>query len=351
MPKFWGSKPSTTKERYAYIRSNGMYVPEKVVTNEDLTKLMDTSNEWIVQRTGINERRYADIGVNTSDLAKLAVENMLSKKEVKLKDIDCLIFATCSPDFLIPGTGVLLQDKLGISKSHIPCYDIRQQCSGYIYGLQMAKAFIETGVYENILVVGAELHSHALEMNTRGRAVSVIFGDGAACSVISATNNDSSCIISTSAFSDGAGAFKGMHGKLFDQSQKPIIWYDPKNDDENIDLYPVMASSKNLFTNAVRRMVEVAKKSLKENDLSLKDIKYLLPHQANMRINQMVADYLKVDQDKVLYNIHKYGNTTAATIPLLLSEFTDNGTIKRGDLILMVSFGVGFTWGSALIRY
>ncbi len=335
----------------AYIRSTGMYVPDNVVTNDDLSKMMTTSDEWIHQRSGIRERRYADEGDRCSDLAKRSVEDMLKKGDVSADEIDCIIFATLSPDCHFPGAGVFLQDKLGWAERCIPCYDIRQQCSGFIYGLQMAQSFVESGMYKNVLLIGAELHSNALEYNDRGRAVTVLFGDGAASVVISESPNETSKILTTQVHADGRGAMNGIHLTLFDIGKKPIVPYDPSNDAENQEMYPEMPNPKNLFTNAVRRMVEVSLACLEKHNFTVDDIDWVLPHQANKRINSMAAEYLSVPEEKVLYNIHKYGNTTAATIPLLLNEFTVNGTIKRGDLILIVGFGSGFTWGASLVRY
>jgi 3-oxoacyl-[acyl-carrier-protein] synthase III len=338
-------------ERKAYLRSSGMYVPEKVVTNNDLSKLMTTSDEWIHQRSGIRERRYVEPGVYCSDLAKNAVQNMLSKGKVHADEIDCIIFATLSPDFHFPGTGVFLQTKLGWADRHIPCYDIRQQCSGFIYGLQMAQAFIETGMYQNVLLVGAEVHSNALEYNDRGRAVTVLFGDGAACVVVSEARDEKSMILKTQVHADGKGAHDGVHLILFDISKKPIVYYNPNDASENMVLFPEMPNPKNLFTNAVRRMAAVSIAVLEQMGLKASDVDWVLPHQANKRINDMAAQFMGIPEEKVLFNIHKYGNTTAATIPLLLDEYTVNGTIKRGDLLLMVGFGSGFTWGAALARY
>jgi 3-oxoacyl-[acyl-carrier-protein] synthase III len=338
-------------ERHAYFRSTGMYVPERVVTNDDLSKLMTTSDEWIHKRSGIRERRYVEPGVRCSDLAKHAVENLLSKGGVQADEIDCIIFATLSPDIHFPGSGVFLQEKMGWSDRHIPCYDIRQQCSGFIYGVQMAQAFIETGMYENVLLVGAEVHSNALEYNDRGRAVTVLFGDGAACAVISKSPSPESMIMKTKVHADGKGAFDGVHLILFDISKKPIVYYNPSDEKENIVLFPEMPNPKNLFTNAVRRMAEVSLSSLEQLGLKASDVDWVLPHQANKRINDMAAQFMGIPEEKVLFNIHKYGNTTAATIPLLLDEYTVNGTIKRGDLMLMVGFGSGFTWGASLVRY
>ncbi len=340
-----------TTRTSAYIRSSGMYVPETVVKNDDLPDVLETSDEWIVQRSGIHERRVAKPGQLCSDLALNAVENLLSKGEVDAREIDCIIFATLSPDIFFPGTAVFLQEKLGWADRHIPCYDIRQQCTGFVYGLQMAQAFVESGVYQNVLLVGSEVHSNALDYSVRGRAVTVLFGDAAAAVVVSPSRDDRSRILKINTHADGKGALTGIHMKIFDIGKRPIIDYDPTDFESNKDLFPEMPSSKNLFSNAVRRMTEVSLTTLAQLGLKNTDVDWVLPHQANMRINQMVAKQLEVAQGRVLYNIHKYGNTTAATIPLLLAEFTDRGTIRRGDLLLMVAFGSGFTWGAAVVRY
>ena len=334
----------------SYIRAVGMYVPENVVKNNDLPQELNTSDEWIRQRTGVFERRYAEPGDRTSDLAKRAVENMLAKGAIKADEIDCLIFATLSPDFFFPGAGVFLQEKLGWADRHIPCYDIRQQCSGFVYGLQMAQAFIETGMYKNVLLVGAEIHSNALDFSERGRSVTVLFGDGAGVLVIS-PSSDESQILSTEIHADGAGALNGIHMKLHDIGKRPLVYYNPFDFEANADLYPDMPSSRNLFANAVRRMTEVSQSVLGKLNLSVSEIDWVVPHQANIRINKSVVEHLGISDDKVLYNVYKYGNTTAATIPLLLAEYTENNTIKRGDLLLTPAFGSGFTWGASVIRY
>jgi 3-oxoacyl-[acyl-carrier-protein] synthase-3 len=312
---------------------------------------MDTDDEWIRQRSGIQERRYADKGVRTSDLAVKAVENLLAKSELDAEEIDCIIFATLSPDIFFPGSGVFMQEKLGWAGRHIPCYDIRQQCSGFIYGLQMAQAFIESHMYNNVLLVGAELHSHGLDYSNRGRAVTVLFGDGAAAVVVSPSKDERSRILMSKVFADGQGALNGIHMKIYDFASKPIIDYNVDDFESNKDLFPDMPSPKNLFANAVRRMSESAVSTLNDLGLSVDDVDWVVPHQANMRINRMVAETINIPTEKVLYNMHKFGNTTAATIPLLLSEFTDNETIKRNDILLMVAFGSGFTWGAAVVRY
>ncbi|GBC63159.1 ketoacyl-ACP synthase III [Desulfonema ishimotonii] len=335
----------------AYIRSTGMYVPENVVTNHELPQELNTNDEWIRQRTGVQERRYAAPGVRTSDLAHKAVKNLLSKGDVAAEEIDCIIFATLSPDFFFPGAGVFLQEKLGWADRHIPCYDIRQQCSGFIYGLQMAQSFVESGMYRNVLLIGAEIHSNLLDFSQRGRAVTVLFGDGAAAVVVSPATDEKSQILSTAVHADGSGALNGIHMKLYDVGKRPCIDYDINDHEVNADFFPDMPASRNLFTNAVRRMTEVCQNSLKKLALTVDDVDWVVPHQANIRINKSMAEHLGIPGEKVLYNIHKYANTTAATIPLLLAEYTENETIRRGDLLLIPAFGSGFVWGTAVVRY
>lgn len=336
---------------HAYVRATGMYVPERVVTNVELAEILNTTSEWIIPTCGVKERRYADVGITTSDLAVKAVQNLLYKQDVQKEEIDCIILATLSPDHLFPGTGVFLQEKLGLSHLHIPCYDIREQCSGYIYAMQMATSFIECGMYENVLIVGAEIHSHGLDFSERGRGVTVLFGDGAGASLISRSDNEQSRILFTKVHADGRGALQGVHGFVFDQSKKPIIDYDITNPETNRHFYPEMPKPKNLFVNAIKHMSDVVATSLNRLDLDINDVAWFLPHQANKRIIRTVAEKIGLNEEKVLYNIDRYGNTTAATIPLLLSEYSENGKIKRGDLLVMAAFGSGFTWGTIILRY
>ena len=335
----------------AFIRSSGRYVPETIIKNDDLPKELETNDEWIRPRSGIRERRYVKPGWKNSDLALKPVQHLLAKGDMDDQEIDCIIFATLSPDILFPGTGVFLQDKLGWAERCIPCFDIRQQCAGFIYGLQMAKVFVESGTYNNVLLVGSELQSNLFDNSVRGRSVTVLFGDGAAAVVVSRSADPQSGILYIENHADGRGAMNGLHMKIYDIGKKPIVDYDPRDFNANADLFPQMPSSKNLFSNAVRRMTEVSLSALKHLELSTDDIDWVLPHQANKRINNMVAEKLGIHTAKVLYNIHKYGNTSAATIPLLLAEFTADGTIQRGDLLLLVAFGSGFTWGAAVMRY
>lgn len=336
---------------HAYIKSAGMYVPDNIVTNHDLPPELETNDEWIRQRSGIEERRFITPGQTTSDLAMGAVQDMFSRNEVESGVIDCIIVATLASDYFFPGAAVFLQEKLGWSSRAMPCYDIRQQCGGFVYGLQMAQAFVETGMYRNVLLVGTEIHSSFLEFSKRGRAVSVLFGDGAACVVVSPAVDETSRILTTRVHADGSGATNGIHMKFYDLAMRPVISYDPLDPESNGDLYIEMPGSRNLFSNAVRRMNEVSRAALGSLGLSVLDVDWVVPHQANMRINNAMSEYLGIDKTKVLFNIHKYANTTSATIPLLLAEYTANGTIKRGDLLLMPAFGSGFVWGAAVVRY
>ncbi len=337
----------------AKIIGTGSYVPPEVVKNDDLKQWMDTSDEWIHKRTGIRERRYAEVGITTSDLALEASKRAIENAGIQPEEVDCIILGTLSPDMFFPGTAIFMQQKLGISDHGCACYDIRQQCSAFVYGTEMAKAFIEGGMYRTVLVVGSEIHSHGLDFSTRGRAVTVLFGDGAAAVLYQRTETDreDDGVFHTEVHADGKGAFEGVHMVVYDLHRKPIVDYNPLNFEENVGLFPQMPNPRNLFVNGVLRMCEVALRALELNGLTLDDVDWVLPHQANAHINNEMAKRINLPQEKLLMNIHKYGNTTAATIPLLLDEFTRNGQIQRGQLLLCVAFGSGFTWGAVLVRY
>lgn len=339
--------------RRAKIIGTGSYLPPAVVKNDDLKQYMDTSDEWIFTRTGIKERRYAEAGVYTSDLALEATRKAIETARLQPDELECIIFATLSPDHHFPGSAVFLQTKLGIADSCCACYDIRQQCSGFLYGTEMAKAFIESGVYKNVLVVGAEIHSHALDFSNRGRGVTVLFGDGASAALFRATDTtrEDEGVFYTEVHADGQGALSGVHMKIWDISHKPYVDYDSTNFEENEALWPQMPNARNLFVNGVIRMAEVVLNALDKNGLTIDDVDWVLPHQANIHINNEMANRINLPREKVLMNINKYGNTTAATIPLLLDEHIRSGQIKRGDLLVFVAFGSGFTWGAALVRY
>ncbi len=345
----------------------GYYVPEKVVTNHDLTKVMDTSDEWIQERTGIKERRYATKHKETtSSLGARAAEIAIERAGISKEDIDFIIFATLSPDYYFPGSGVLLQRELGITKTEIGALDIRNQCSGFIYGLSIADQFIKTGMYKNILLVGAEMHSSGLDFSTRGRNVTVIFGDGAGAAVLQPTEEDKG-VLTTKLHSDGTYAEKlayfnpGAHGGYhFDKMGEEIDFgYSDAEFGEmflnqhmmdNAQTYPVM-EGKFVFKLAVTKFPEVIMEALTEVGKTPSDINMLIPHQANLRIAQFVQRLLKLEDHQVYNNIQKYGNTTAASIPIALCEAWEQGKIKEGDLVCLAAFGSGFTWGSALIRW
>ena len=339
----------------------GSYVPDRIVKNEEIaflndrhvrqdTKQTETDDEWIQRRTGISERRYVqnDGSVATSDLALQAAKRALADANLEAKDIDCIILGTLSPDIHFPGTGVFLQHKLGISQAGCPCFDIRQQCSGFVYGLQMADAFIKTGMYKRILLVGAELHSHSLDFTTRGRDVMVLFGDGAGAMILGPmeTDDPKAGVMYTSAHADGSGAMS-LYLKIFQIANLPYVDYDAHNRDENQTMYPQM-DGKRVFLNAVRGMVMSTQTALEKTGLTWDDIQWFVPHQANLRINEKVAEVANIPEAKILNSIQFYGNTTAATVPLTIDHWRQQGKVKRGDRILSSVFGSGFTWGATI---
>lgn len=329
---------------HAAIIGTGMYVPPRVVTNHDLAKIMDTSDEWIQQRTGIVERRYVETGVGTSELAYYASIQAIENAKLEPKDIDLIIFATLSPERYFPGTGVFLQERLDVPG--IPALDIRTQCTGFIYGLSIADQFIKTGMYKTILLVGSEVHSMGLDFSDRGRDTAVIFGDGAGAVVIQATEDDNRGILSTHLHADGRFAkelWVPYPGTLEDKWLKPERLADG-------DHYPKM-NGKLVYVHAVKKFPEVIMEALNANDLKIEDVDLLIPHQANLRISMAIADQLGLNSEKVFNNIHRYGNTTAASIPIALYEANKEGRTKKGDLVALAAFGSGFTWGSALIRW
>ncbi len=332
------------------IVSVGMYVPEKVVTNHDLEKLMDTSNEWIIQRSGIEERRWVEDNVTTGDLALKASEEAIAKAGIDRKEIDCILFATLSPDHDFPGAACFLQPRLGLTD--IPSIDIRQQCSGFLYALSVADHFIRLGTYKTILVVGAEIHSKGLNKTTAGRDVSVLFGDGAGAVIMKQKDvknpKTDSHIFSTSLYSQGEFAKElwtpapGMGNGFGDRVNTAMIA-------EGLH-FPSM-NGKKVFMNATRRMCECLMAELAKNNLTLDDIDLFLFHQANLRINQFIANELKIPEEKVFNTIQKYGNTTAATIPIGMAEAVKAGKLKKGMLVASAAFGSGFTWASSVYRW
>lgn len=347
------------------IAGLGYYVPKNVVTNDDLSKYMDTSDAWIQERTGIKERRYADKhNETTTTMGKEAALVAIERAGISKDEIDFIIFATLSPDYYFPGCGVLLQRALGITEGTAGALDIRNQCSGFIYALSVADKFIKTGTYKNILVVGAEMHSMGLDYSTRGRGVTVIFGDGAGAVVMQPCDEDEG-VLTTHLHSDGTFAEElafispGSHGGYHDDEKEKFGFGDKSVPGEifitpsmldNALLYPYM-NGQLVFKNAVVRFKEVILEALATTKLEAKDIDMLIPHQANLRISQFIQKTMQLSDDKVYNNIQKYGNTTAASIPIALTEAWEEGKIKKGDLVCLAAFGSGFTWGSTLIRW
>ncbi|MDC3959400.1 3-oxoacyl-ACP synthase III family protein [Polyangium jinanense] len=323
----------------------GHYVPTKVVTNDDLARLMPTSDEWIQQRTGIKERRFIEHdGIGASDLAVPAVQMALERAGRKVSDVDMIIFATLSPDHFFPGSGCFLGEKLGLPG--VPALDIRNQCSGFLYGLSVADAWVRTGAYKNILVVGAEVHSTGVEFTERGRDVAVLFGDGAGAALVGPSPSDDRGLISIHLHADGTGA-KDLWIPAPASKHIPRITHKMLDEGEQ---YPKMIG-KQVFRWATEKMPEVSREALAAAGIDISSIDLFVPHQANMRINQYVADKLGLPQEKVVHNIERYGNTTAATIPIGLSESVAEGRIKEGTTVLTAAFGSGYTWGAAVLRW
>lgn len=351
------------------IAGIGHYLPDRIVTNDELSQVMDTNDAWIQERTGIQERRY---GVKheqtTSSMGAAAARVACERAGITPNEVDFIIFATLSPDYYFPGCGVLMQRELGITKGEVGALDVRNQCSGFIYALSIGDQFVKTGMYKNVLVVGSEMHSMGLDFTTRGRNVTVIFGDGAGAVVLQPTEEQSQGILTTKLHSDGTYAEKlayinpGAHGG-----------YHQKKTGEEVDLgYPAPDTFGGMFLTqkmmddgvtypnmdgpfvfklAVQKFPEVIREALKEANLEVSDIDMLVPHQANLRISQFVQKTLGLRDDQVWNNIQKYGNTTAASIPIALSEAWEAGKVKSGDLVCLAAFGSGFTWASALIRW
>lgn len=328
---------------HTHLIGTGHYVPEQIVTNQDLTQYMETSDEWIQERTGIKERRFYKEGVDTvSNMGAKAALMALENASLKPSDVDVIIFATLSPDYAFPGAGVLLQRELGIT--NIPAIDIRQQCAGFIYAVSVADQFLKTGMYKTALVVGSEIQSNIMELSNRGRNVAVIFGDGAGAVVLQASEKPGG-ILSTHLHADGT------------QAEELMLEHPGSKRKERVtakmltdgSMLPVM-NGPAVFKQAVQKFPEVIKEALDKNNLTTENISLLIPHQANLRIAEMVQKLLKLRDDQVFNNIQKYGNTTAASIPIALSEAVQANKLKEGDLLCLAAFGSGFVWASALIR-
>jgi 3-oxoacyl-[acyl-carrier-protein] synthase-3 len=345
------------------IAGIGMYVPNRIVKNDDLTSLMETSDEWIVERTGIKERRYVErFKENTTTMAVQASKIAIERAGIQPNDIDFIVFATLSPDYYFPGCGVLLQRELGIN-NNCAALDVRNQCSGFVYGLSVADQFIKTGMYKNVLLVGSETHSAGLDFSTRGRNVSVIFGDGAGAVVLQPSDREDRGILSTHLHSEGLHAEKlaflhlGAHSGVFTGDKSDFEssgeWGSLFVSQDMIDNgtnFPNM-DGPFVFKNAVRRFPEVIMEALAKNNKTVSDINMLIPHQANLRIAQFIQEKMGLREDQVYNNITKYGNTTAASVPIALCEAWELGKIKDGDLVCLAAFGSGFTWGSALLNW
>ena len=333
---------------HSRISGLGFYVPDNVVTNDDLSKIIDTNDAWIQERTGIKERRHIIKGEDTTTTmgvkaAKIAIE----RAGVDKNDIDFIVFATLSPDYYFPGPGVLVQKDLGLKT--VGALDVRNQCSGFVYALSVADQYIKTGMYKNVLVIGSEVQSSGLDMTTRGRSVSVIFGDGAGAAVLSREEDLTKGILSTHLHSEGIHAGElvltapGMGGRWVND-----ILTDNNPEDESY--FPHM-NGQFVFKNAVVRFAEVINEALEANNLSVSDIDMLIPHQANLRISQYIQHKFGLNDNQVYNNIQKYGNTTAASVPIALTEAWEQGKIKSGDTVVLAAFGSGFTWASAIIKW
>lgn len=344
------------------IAGIGMYVPSQVVTNQDLTQYMDTTDEWVQERTGIQQRRYAHrTQETTTTMAVQAAQVAIQRANTTAQDIDFIVFATLSPDYYFPGCGVLVQRAMGMAE--IGALDIRNQCSGFVYALSVADQFIKTGMYKNILVIGSEKHSFGLDYSTRGRNVSVIFGDGAGAVVLQPATTAGQGILSTHLHSDGHSAEilamynPGTHANYWVTT--PVAQYDDAAIGQmymshsminNAQNFPYM-DGPSVFKKAIVKFPEVIQEALVHNGFTTQDLNLLIPHQANLRISQYVQQLLKLQDHQVYNNIQHYGNTTAASVPIALCEAWQNGLIKENDLVCLAAFGSGFTWGSVLLKW
>ena len=327
----------------------GHYVPENIVTNDDLSKVMDTTDQWIQERTGIKERRWvkAGDGQSTFTMGLEAAKTAISNSGIKNEDIDLIVFATLSPDYYFPGPGVQVQEALEIKT--VAAIDIRAQCSGFVYSISVEDQFIKTGMYKNVLVIGSELQSRGIDKSTRGRSISVIFGDGAGAAVLTREEDSASGILSTHIHSEGKHALE-LATEAPGMGTRWVTDIIKDNNPDDFSYRPYM-NGQFVFKHAVRRFSEVIYEGLHKNNLEVSDISLLIPHQANLRISQFIQKKFGLADDQVYNNIHKYGNTTAASIPIALSEAHEQGMIKTGDTVVLAAFGSGFTWGSVIIKW
>ena len=333
---------------HSKIAGLGYYVPENIVTNNDLSKIMDTTDEWIQERTGIKERRHIIKGEDTTTsmgvkAAKIAIE----RAQISNDEIDFVVFATLSPDYYFPGPGVLVQRDLGLKT--VGALDVRNQCSGFIYALSVADQYVKSGMYKNILVIGSEVHSTGLDLTNRGRGVSVIFGDGAGAAIVSREEDVTKGILSTHLHSEGLHA-EELIVKAPGMGNRWVTDIIADNDANDESYFPYM-NGQFVFKNAVVRFSEVIMEGLNANNLQVSNINMLVPHQANLRISQFIQQKFQLSDDQVFNNIQKYGNTTAASIPIALTEAWELGKIKTGDIVVLAAFGSGFTWASAIIKW
>ena len=328
----------------SFIKDIAFYVPEKVLTNDDLSNMMDTSDEWIKTRTGIQKRHTTgDSNMGPADLAVLASNKLFDKLGTDKNEIDFVVFATSTPDYYVPGSGALFQEKMGLD--NIGVLDIRQGCSGFTYALTVANQFIKSGTHENILVIGAEVQTTQLDFYDEGRGTAVLFGDGAAACLLSATTEERG-ILSSHLHSDGK--YISELGTEYPSSRyKDIITVEKVKERK----HHIQMNGREVFKHAVRRFPQVILEGLDYNGFTIDDVKLVIPHQANLRITQTVQKRLGVSDDKIFSNIHKYGNTTAASIGIALSEALEEGRIKKGDIVVLASFGAGWYWGSVVIKW
>ena len=328
----------------AYIKDISFYVPEKIVTNDDLSSMMDTSDEWIRTRTGIEKRHsVGDTNMGSADLAFHASQKLFKKANISKDEIDFVIFATSTPDYFVPGAGSVFQHKMGFD--NVGVLDIRQGCCGFVYALSVANQYIKAETFSNILVIGAEVQSTQLDYDDAGRGTAILFGDGAAACLLSATEKDKG-ILSTHLHSDGSGIDE-LSTKFPSSKYKDII--SPENIEDR--QHHIHMNGREVFKHAVTRFPEVIIEGLEYNNLSIEDVGLVIPHQANYRITQAVQKRLGVSDDKVFSNIHKYGNTTAASVGIALTEALEEGKINNNDIIVLAAFGAGFYWGSVIIKW